>query len=148
MTRSVEKPPNSQYYELCTCFKEIPTHDSMFGAVCVQNPLPSHLYRSVSCVLLSGHLASLFLLHLFQLLFCPTYKRGKTVPEFCSYVNIILQHTHISLVRLLYILGKNNPSIPLIILIMFLAKICASPCSVTRFKVESLMINCSKLEII
>lgn len=81
--------------------------------------------------------------------FCPTYKRGKTVPEFCSYVNIILHtHTHQP--------GETSP-------IIFLARItppslnpfyyvfgknCASPCSVTRFKVESLMINCRKLDII
>jgi len=131
MTRSVGKPPNSQYYELCTCFKEIPTHDSMFRAVCVE-PSP------ISCVSISfmhstfWSFCFVFLQQLFQLLFVQQYKRGKTVPEFCSYVNIIL-HTHtlawwdfcIFLARITpplnhpyYVFGKN----------------CASPCSVTSLK--------------
>jgi len=95
MTRSVEKPPNSQYYELCTCFKEIPTHDSMFRAVCVEPSPPTHLM----CI---DQFYAFYFLVIWLLFppitfvstsFCPTYKRGKTVPEFCSYVNIIL-HTH------------------------------------------------------
>jgi len=113
MTRSVGKPPNSQYYELCTCFKEIPTHESMFRAVCVQPPHPP----PISCVSISfvhstfWSFGFFFLpLHLFQLLFVQLTKEANSprILFLCQH-NLTHTHTPVSLVRLLYVKPPDPP---------------------------------------
>lgn len=113
MTRSVGKPPNSQYYELCTCFKEIPTHDSMFRAVCrTLAPHPSHVYRSVSCILLllAGHFAS-FSSYICFNFFLSNLQKRQNSPRILFLCQHNLTHTHTLAWWDFphYILGKDNP---------------------------------------
>merc|ERR550532_1784179 len=91
---------------------------------CVSNlrpPYPSHVSRSVSCILLSGHFAS-FSSYICFNFFLSNKRKRQNSPRILFLCQHNLTHTHISsLVRLPhYILGKENP---LILLIMFLAKI-------------------------
>ena len=150
MTWSVGRPPNSQYYELCTWFKEIPTHDSMFRAVCVypRPPYPSHVSRSVSCILLSGHFAS-FSSYICFNFFLSNKRKRQNSPRILFLCQHNLTHTNTLAAwwdSPIIFLARKTPSLnpPYYVF----GKNCASPCSVTRFKVESLLINCRKLDII
>ena len=129
MTRSVGKPPSSQYYELCTCFKEIPTHDSMFRAVCVypRPPYPSHVSRSVSCILLSGHFAS-FSSYICFNFFLSNKRKRQNSPRILFLCQHNLTHTNtLAWWQFPPLYSWQGEPPPLILLIMFLAKIVPRP---------------------
>lgn len=118
---------NSQYYELCTCFKEIPTthHDtSMFCAVCVQTPPhPPH----ISCVSIHAHSTfwsfCFFSLIRFLFPFVQLTKEAKqsqnSVPMSILYTQTHLPGETPPLILLnyyYYIFDTDNPLSPLILL--------------------------------